>query len=71
MHLIGWLRGTLAEDVAVSRAAAADIIVHPLSSFYMGAPARPALVLGYSGIRPSLIWRAARILGAALRRASR
>jgi GntR family transcriptional regulator/MocR family aminotransferase len=71
MHLIGWLRGSMSEHAATTRAAAADIAVQPLSSFSLGAPSKPALVLGYSGIRPSLIWRGARILGAALRQPGR
>jgi GntR family transcriptional regulator/MocR family aminotransferase len=69
MHLIGWLRGAISEHAAVTHAAAADVIVQPLSSYYVGSPRRRALVLGYSGIRPSLIWRGARVLGATLRRA--
>ena len=67
MHLVGWLRGALSEGDAVSRAAAVDVVVQPLSGFHLGPASRPALVLGYSGIRPSLIWRGARELGAALR----
>ena len=68
MHLVAWLRGSLAESVAASQAAAVDVIVQPLSSFALGPLPRRGLVLGYSGIRPSLIWRGARLLGAALRR---
>jgi GntR family transcriptional regulator/MocR family aminotransferase len=68
MHLVGRLRGTMSEQEATARAAAVDVVVQPLSSFYIGTPPVRALVLGYSGIRPSLIWRGARMLGAALRR---
>jgi GntR family transcriptional regulator / MocR family aminotransferase len=70
MHLIGWLRGSLSEHTASARAAAADVIVQPLSSFALAAQPRKGLVLGYSGIRPSLIWRGARVLGEVLRKAS-
>ena len=70
MHLIGWLRGPLSEHTASARAAAADVIVQPLSSFALAAQPRKGLVLGYSGIRPSLIWRGARVLGEVLRKAS-
>ena len=71
MHLIGWLRGDIAEHTAAARAAAADVIVQPLSSFSLSATHRRGLVLGYSGIRPSLIWRGARVLGEVLRKAHR
>jgi GntR family transcriptional regulator/MocR family aminotransferase len=70
MHLVGWLRGALTESDAATRAAAVDVVVHPLSSFSLVTQPRPALVLGYAGVRPSLIWRGARLLGAVLRRAS-
>ena len=69
MHLIGWLRGGIAEHTAAARAAAADVIVQPLSTFSLTPQPRRGLVLGYSGIRPSLIWRGARMLGEALRQA--
>ena len=68
MHLVGWLRGALTEATAATEAAAVDVMVHPLGGFSLGVPLGGALVLGYSGIRPSLIWRGARLLGAALRR---
>jgi GntR family transcriptional regulator/MocR family aminotransferase len=71
MHLVGWLRGSISEHTASARAAAADVIVQPLSTFSLAALHRNALVLGYSGIRPSLIWRGARVLGEVLRKAQK
>ena len=71
MHLVGWLRGSISEHTASARAAAADVIAQPLSTFSLAARHRNALVLGYSGIRPSLIWRGARILGEVLRTAQK
>ena len=71
MHLVGWLRGAISEHTASARAAAADVIVQPLSSFSLAVHHRKGLVLGYSGIRPSLIWRGARVLGDVLRKAQK
>ncbi len=53
MHLIATPVGTLAktfDDVAVTRAAAAaGLVVQPLSVCYAGKPKRHGLILGYAG----------------------
>lgn len=69
MHLTGFLpEGT--DDVAVMEAAQdAGVETVPLSTCYTGDAPRRGLLLGYTGVRPPLIWRAARELGGVLRAA--
>jgi len=68
MHLVGYLRGDMTDDHASRLAASAQVTTLPLSRFCMEPGQRPALMLGYTGFRPPQINRAARQLGAALRR---
>ena len=50
MHLIGFLKGER-RDGALSRAAAAEgIDLSPLSRFYLNAPPRHGVLLGYAGV---------------------
>jgi GntR family transcriptional regulator/MocR family aminotransferase len=71
LHLIGELAPAVASRMsdaeAAGRAGKAGVVVRPLSAFYVGAPARQGLVLGYAGFDPGRIQAAARSLGAALR----
>ena len=71
MHLTGMLPdGT--DDRAISTAASVDgIETVPLSSCYLSEASLPGLLLGYTGIRPPLIWRGARDLGSSLIRSLR
>jgi len=63
MHLTGFLpRG--ADDTAIASAAAeAGVETVALSSCYLGDDPLSGLLLGYTGVRPPLIWRGARDLG--------
>ena len=62
MHLSGWLPpGT--DDVAIeSRAMARGVELRALSRYYAGPAKKSGLVLGYSGVPPVEIRRAAKIL---------
>jgi GntR family transcriptional regulator/MocR family aminotransferase len=68
MQLIGWLPGGESDTEAAQRAADAGINTIPLSMLYMTPAPAPALILGYTGVRPPLIWRGARDLATALRK---
>ncbi|WP_110690588.1 MocR-like pyridoxine biosynthesis transcription factor PdxR [Salinicola endophyticus] len=58
MHLVARL-DTLAEERAlVEQAAAADILLSPLSHYYLRPPVEAGLVLGYAGATPAEIARA-------------
>jgi GntR family transcriptional regulator/MocR family aminotransferase len=68
MHLVAYLEDG-ASDLAVEAAAQhAGIVVRAISRFYRAAPARPGLMLGFSGFPRQLIVpaaaRLARILAA-------
>jgi GntR family transcriptional regulator/MocR family aminotransferase len=69
MHLVAWLRNGMTDERASQLAAAQQVTTLPLSRFYMEAPPRQALMLGYTGFRPPQINRAVRQLAVALRRA--
>jgi len=63
MHLTGILPAG-ADDAAISSAAAeGGVETVPLSSCYLGDDRLSGLLLGYTGVRPPLIWRGARDLG--------
>lgn len=48
LHLLGWLRAGV-DDVALAReAAAAGVTVTPVSPYYLRAPSRPGLLLGFA-----------------------
>ena len=50
MHLVGYLPGRC-DDAALSRrAAAAEVTVQPLSSFYREKPQKKGLLFGYAGV---------------------
>lgn len=67
MHLTGFLPRD-ADDVEIARAAAeAGVETVALSSCYLGDDRRSGLLLGYTGVRPPLIWRGARELGDVLK----
>ncbi|MFC7089030.1 PLP-dependent aminotransferase family protein [Halomonas salifodinae] len=58
MHLVAWLDDLDIEQVLVRRAAEQGITLSPLSRYYLTAPGRPGLVLGYAGARDDEILRA-------------
>jgi GntR family transcriptional regulator/MocR family aminotransferase len=64
MHLIAYLEDG-ASDIAIEAAAQrAGIVVRAISRFYRAAPARPGLMLGFSGFPRQLIVPAAAGLAA-------
>jgi GntR family transcriptional regulator/MocR family aminotransferase len=67
MHLTGFLpRG--ADDIQIAKVAAgAGVETVPLSSCYLSDDRRSGLLLGYTGVRPPLIWRGARELSEVLK----
>ncbi len=67
MHLTGYLADGIDDRRASRAASAAGIETVPLSSAYLGDFPRQGLLLGYTGVRPPLIWRATRELGGVLR----
>ncbi|WP_111413147.1 PLP-dependent aminotransferase family protein [Billgrantia lactosivorans] len=58
MHLVAWLDEPEHERILVENAAAQGILLSPLSSYYLNAPGRPGLVLGYAGTVEAEIERA-------------
>jgi GntR family transcriptional regulator/MocR family aminotransferase len=67
MHLTGMLPRN-SDDVEIARVAAeSGVETVALSSCYFGDSRRSGLLLGYTGIRPPLIWRGARELGDVLK----
>ncbi|AMD00594.1 HTH-type transcriptional regulatory protein GabR [Halomonas chromatireducens] len=62
MHLVAWLDDVEHERHLVDRAAGEGISLSPLSSYYLDAPGRPGLVLGYAGTVEDEIERAGRWL---------
>ena len=64
-HLLGWLPKTVSDLAVEAAAAAQELAVEPLSRHYLDRP-RSGLLLGFSGVKPSLakpaIERLARVL---------
>jgi GntR family transcriptional regulator/MocR family aminotransferase len=67
MHLIGWLRGGLKARNVSAAAAAVGIDVNPLSTYCLDPCEREGILLGYTGVRPPILWRSARELAVAIR----
>lgn len=67
MHLTGFLSDDVDDRALSSAASERGVETVPLSSCYLGDSPRPGLLLGYTGVRPPLIWRAARELAYHLR----
>lgn len=65
MHLVAWLDAFEHEDRLVAEARDEGISLSPLSSYYLDAPGRPGLVLGYAGTVEAEIERAGRWLARA------
>ncbi|WP_245947826.1 PLP-dependent aminotransferase family protein [Billgrantia montanilacus] len=65
MHLVAWLDDAEHERNLVDRAAGEGISLSPLSSYYLIAPGRPGLVLGYAGTVEAEIERAGQWLARA------
>jgi GntR family transcriptional regulator/MocR family aminotransferase len=68
MNLTVWLPRRMSDTEAVRALAAADIDALPLSAFALRRRLRPALLLGFSGIREPDLRDGAATLGAVLRR---
>ncbi|MEO8578546.1 MAG: PLP-dependent aminotransferase family protein, partial [Gemmatimonadales bacterium] len=68
MHLVGWLRGGLSAQVVSNAAQGEGIDVNPLSRYCIDPCRREALLFGYTGVRPPIIWRSIRELSAVMRR---
>lgn len=66
MELIGWLPEGVDDRDASRSAAARDVEVTPLSTYYAGPPHRGGLLLGYTGVDEQEIRDGVRRLGAAL-----
>ncbi|MFQ3786240.1 PLP-dependent aminotransferase family protein [Halomonas sp. A29] len=58
MHLVAWLGDAEHERSLVERARTEGISLSPLSSYYLAAPRRPGLVLGYAGTAEAEVERA-------------
>lgn len=70
-HLVVWLPQG-ADDVAIERAARAEgVVCRALSRLYLEAPARPGLMLGFTGFRPEQLAGPARRLADVIQRAGR
>ncbi len=68
MHLVGWLPEGVDDRAVSARAAAEGVVVPPLSRYYLEAPQRSGLLLGYAAASPDLIRKGVRRLTVALER---
>jgi GntR family transcriptional regulator/MocR family aminotransferase len=68
MQLLAWLPPGANDKKAAECAANEGVNTIPLSLCYIKPPPAPALILGYTGLRPPLIWKGVRNLGIALRK---
>ena len=68
MHLVAWLRGfdATACEALVERARAVGLGLYPIAPYYLRAPERQALLLGYGGLGVGEIREATRLLGSCL-----
>lgn len=66
MHLVGWLPAGTDDKIASARAMAQGILAPALSSFYLGEPGPPGLLLGYTGVPENEIRDGVRKLRVAL-----
>jgi len=66
MHVVGWLPAGKDDREISRRAAAAGVAVPALSDYYLGAGARPGLLLGYASIGRPKITEGAKRLAAAM-----
>jgi GntR family transcriptional regulator/MocR family aminotransferase len=67
MHLTGFLSRSVDDRSLSDAASVRGVETVPLSSCYLGASPRSGLLLGYTSVRPPLIWRAARELAGHIR----
>jgi GntR family transcriptional regulator/MocR family aminotransferase len=65
-HVVLWLDGRISESNAITTAAAKGVGVYGISRYFLKAPARAGLVLGYSRIREADIREGIRRLAAVL-----
>ncbi len=68
LHLVAWVRGLAAEDLGelVASAARAGVGVYPVTPYFLKAPRRAGLLLGYAGLSENEIRRGIRQLAAVL-----
>ena len=73
LHLLAWLRGVAPSRLAtlVQRAAAAGVGVYPVAPYYLRAPRRAGLLLGYGSLEEADIRTGIERLGKVLRGLSR
>jgi GntR family transcriptional regulator/MocR family aminotransferase len=50
MHLIGWLPEGTDDQAASEKAGSNGVFAPALSTFYLGKPGPPGLLLGYTGV---------------------
>ena len=67
MHLVGWLNEGVDDREAYRSAAAYEVEVTPLSTYYTESPGRGGLLLGYTGVNDQEIRDGVRRLAHALR----
>jgi GntR family transcriptional regulator / MocR family aminotransferase len=70
MHLVAHLRAGVSDLGIEAAARERDIVVRAMSRFYLAAPRRSALMLGFSGFPPQVIKPAAARLAAVITRAA-
>jgi GntR family transcriptional regulator/MocR family aminotransferase len=67
MHLLGWLRSGLSARRVSEAAAQVGIDVNPLTNYCIEPCEREAILLGYTGVRPPILWRSVRELAVVMR----
>ena len=70
MHLVAHVRAGVSDLDVEAAAKERGIVVRAMSRFYLAAPRRCALMLGFSGFPPQVIKPAAARLAAVIARAS-
>lgn len=61
-HMVLWPAKAVAEAAVIERAAQRGVGVYGIAGYYLGRPARPGLMLGYSRLRPKEIHEGIRLL---------
>ena len=67
LHVMLLLDPDLDEETIVGKATAAGVGVYPGNAYHVGAPERPSILLGYSGLRRAEIEQGVARLAAVLR----
>ncbi len=61
-HMVLWPPAGVSEKTVIERAAERGVGVYGIAGYYLGRPARPGLMLGYSRLRPKEIHEGIRLL---------